>query len=62
MERYLSVQTAAAVFDLTEEAVRGMIKRREIPFFKLGTRIRLRYDDLKSALVRYPSTNELTGF
>lgn len=58
-ERYLSVQTAAVTFDLTEEAVRGMIKRREIPYFKLGSRVRLNYDDLNTALVRHPSTDEL---
>lgn len=57
-ERYLSVRTAAATFDLTEEAVRGMIKRREIPFFKLGSRVRLRVTDLNSALVRYPAADE----
>lgn len=61
-ERYLSVQTAAVTFDLTEKAVRGMIKRREIAFFKLGRRVRLRFEDMNSALVRHPAADELDGF
>ena len=50
------------MLDLSEDAVRGMIKRREITFHKLGRRVRLRYADLQAALVRYPSVRDVAGF
>lgn len=59
-ERYLGVDAAAEILDLTPEAVRSMIRRRELPFFKLGTRLRLAYSDLESQLVRYPSKGEVS--
>ena len=59
-DRYLSPATAAKVVDMSEEAVRGMIRRREIPFFKLGRRVRLSYADLQAQLVRYPAKHEVS--
>ena len=58
-ERYLSVSSAALTFGCSEEAICGMIKRREIPFYKIGRRIRLSYTELKQQLVRYPSLSEI---
>ncbi|MBA7612678.1 hypothetical protein ES703_19915 [subsurface metagenome] len=46
--------------DMSEEAVRGMIKRREIPFIKLGRRVRIAYADLQAQLVRYPAKHEVS--
>lgn len=57
-ERYLSVETAATLFDLTTAAVRGMVRRREIEFEKLGTRIRIAYSEMKRKMIRYPATDE----
>ena len=57
-ERYLSVETVATLFDLTTAAVRGMVRRREIEFEKLGTRIRIAYSVMKRKMIRYPATDE----
>ena len=59
-DRYLSPATAAKVADMSEEAVRGMIRRREIPFFKLGRRVRLSYADLQAMMVLYPAKHEVS--
>ena len=59
-DRYLSPKTAAKILDMSEEAVRSMIKRREIPFLKLGTRVRIAYVDLQALLVRYPAKHEVS--
>ena len=59
LDRYLSIPTAAKIFDLTQDAVRSMIKRRDIPHFKLGKRVRLSYAELQRCLVRYPSKGEV---
>lgn len=53
------METAGRIFDLSPEAVRGMIKRREIPFAKMGRRVRIAYADLQAQLVRYPSKVEV---
>jgi len=45
---------------MSEEAVRGMIRRREIPFYKLGRRVRIAYADLQALLVRYPAKHEVS--
>lgn len=57
-ERYLSVETAATLFDLTTAAVRGMVRRREIEFEKLGTRIRIAYSEMKRKMIRYPAKTD----
>ncbi len=59
-DRYLSPATAAKVLDMSEEAVRGMIRRREIPFFKLGRRVRIANADLQAMTVRYPAKHEVS--
>ena len=59
-ERYLSPATAARIFDLTEQAVRSMIKRRDIPSYRLGTRRILKYSELETLLVRYPSKADMS--
>ena len=60
-ERYMSVETAAAMFDLTKNAVRGLIRRREIHFVKLGSRVRILYTEMASQLKHYPSKFEFEG-
>lgn len=44
--RYLNVAGAAAYLSLSEDAIRHMVKRRELPFSKLGKRVRFKVDDL----------------
>lgn len=58
-ERFLTVETASMIFDLSPNAIRGLIKRREIPFYKMGTRVRLSYHDITDCLVRYPALQEV---
>lgn len=58
-ERYMSIATAAQVFDLTDDAIRSMIKRRELPFYKIGKRVRLSYSEIRSLLIRHPSADEM---
>ncbi len=60
-ERYLSVKSAAVIFDHSEEAIRGMIKRREIPFYKRNSRVFVTYREFESLLVRYPSISEINA-
>ena len=60
-DRYLSVKSAARIFDHTEEAVRDMIKRREIPFYKRNSRVFVTYREFENLLVRYPSINEINA-
>ncbi len=45
---------------MSSEAIRGMIRRRELPFFKLGTRVRIAYADLQALMVRYPAIHEVS--
>ena len=59
MERYLSLPIAAEMFGLTVSALRSMIKRREIPSHRLGTRRLVKYSELEALLVRYPSKYEV---
>ena len=54
-DRYLSIATAAKTFDLSEDAVRGMVKRREITFYKMNKRVRLKYADIEEMLVHHPA-------
>ena len=58
-DRYLSVESAAEVFDLSVGAVRALIKRREVPFYKIGSRVRISFREFASQLVRYPSLREI---
>ncbi len=58
-ERFLTVETASMIFDLSPNAIRGLIKRREIPFYKMGRRVRLSYQDITDCLVRYPALQEV---
>lgn len=44
--RYLDVAGAAAYLSLTENAVRHMVKRHDIPFHKVGKRVRFDIQDL----------------
>ena len=44
---YLSIKLVARLLDLSEEAVRSMIKRREVSFYKLGSRIGLKAKDFE---------------
>ena len=59
-ERYFRIETAAEIFDLTPEAIRSMIRRRELPFHKWNSRVRLAYSDLERQLVRHPSKQEVS--
>ena len=45
---------------MSSEAIRGMIRRREITFHKLGTRVRIAYADLQAMMVRYPAKHEVS--
>ena len=58
-ERYLSVKSAAKIFDHTEDAIRAMIKRRDIPFYKRESRIYINYREFEELLIRYPSESEI---
>ena len=57
-DRYLNIETVVKVFDMSPNAIRGMIRRREIRFFKLGTRVRIAYADLQALMVPYPAKHE----
>ncbi|MFC1483518.1 helix-turn-helix domain-containing protein [Candidatus Neomarinimicrobiota bacterium] len=59
-EKYMSIKSAAKLFDMSEEGIRGMIKRREIPFYKMGRRVRILYKDVEECLERYPSKDEVS--
>lgn len=58
-DQYLSVESTAKMFDLSVAGIRSLIKRREIPFYKLGSRIRISYREFESQLIRYPSIREV---
>lgn len=60
MDRFLSVPSAAKILDLSEQAIRGMIKRREIKFYKVGSRVRIAYSDLKKILITHPAKSEVS--
>ena len=59
---YLSIKSAARRFDLTDVAVRSMIKRREVSYYKLGSRVRLEAKEFKRMLIKYPSVDEISIF
>ena len=54
-QRFLTVSEAAEYLRLSETALRSMVARREIDFYKLGNRIRFDIATLKKALIPYPS-------
>ena len=58
-EGYLNIPTAAEKYGLTEGALRSLIKRREVPSYKWGTRRLVKYSELEALLVRYPSKYEV---
>ncbi|MBC8402366.1 MAG: helix-turn-helix domain-containing protein [Candidatus Marinimicrobia bacterium] len=58
-QRYLTIKDAAEYLGLTQSALRSMIARRELDFFKLGKRIRFDITALKKALVPYPCTESI---
>ncbi|MCH7574661.1 MAG: helix-turn-helix domain-containing protein [Candidatus Marinimicrobia bacterium] len=58
-ERFLSVKSAAVIFDHSEDAIRAMIKRRDIPFYKRESRIYIKYGEFEELLIRYPSESEI---
>lgn len=58
--KYLTIKSAAVQFDLSEEAVRGIIRRREVPFYKLGTRVRLNSKEFEERMIKYPSIDEVS--
>ncbi len=53
------MKSAAITFDHTEDAIRAMIKRRDIPFYKRGSRIYIKYREFEDLLIRYPSESEI---
>ncbi|MCH7521097.1 MAG: helix-turn-helix domain-containing protein [Candidatus Marinimicrobia bacterium] len=53
------MESAAEIFDLSVGAVRALIKRREVPFYKIGSRVRISFREFESQLVRYPSIHEI---
>lgn len=55
MKCYLTVKEAAEYLGLTESALRTMVARRQVPFHKLGRRLRFDIHDLDALLVYYPS-------
>ena len=55
----LSVESAATYLDTTVSAIRGMQKRRELPFRKRGRRVLFRKSDLENLLVSYPSVDSV---
>ena len=57
---YLSIKSVARLFDLSEEAVRSMIRRREVSFYKLGSRVRLLPKDIENLLIKHPSVDEIS--
>ena len=57
-ERDLGVDTAASLFDLTPGAVRAMLKRRELTFYKLGSRTRIAYSEMVGLLEEHPSAQK----
>ena len=46
--RYLDCRGVAALLAMTPAAVRQLVYRREIPFYKLGKRLRFREDDVRA--------------
>ena len=58
-EGYLNLPTAAEKFGLTVGALRSLIKRREVPSYRWGTRRLVKYSELEALLVRYPSKYEV---
>ena len=55
----MSIAQTAKVFDLSEQAIRSMIKRREIPIHRMGKRIRISYQELRELFIRYASILEV---
>ena len=55
----LSVESAAKYLDTTAAAIRGIQKRRELPFKKRGRRVLFRKADLEQLLVNYPSIDSI---
>ena len=46
----LTIEEVALYLHLTKVAVYGMVRRREIPFYKIGRRLRFKQNDLDSWL------------
>lgn len=44
----VSVKTLCEMFDLKEETVRGWVKKREIPYHKLGRLVRFKLTEIRS--------------
>ena len=57
-EGFISVATAGQIFDLSPAAIRGMMNRGELRFFKLGNRVRLLASDIENLLIHHPSKDE----
>ena len=57
---YLSIKSAASRFDLTEQAVRSMVGRREVSFYKLGSRVRLDAKEFEKRLIKYPGVDDIS--
>ena len=54
-QRFVDIKDASEYLGLTPSALRSMVARREIDFFKLGNRIRFDIVALKKAVIPYPS-------
>ncbi|MCH7575810.1 MAG: helix-turn-helix domain-containing protein [Candidatus Marinimicrobia bacterium] len=58
-ERYLTVDSAAKIYDISSAGIRGMLRRREITYYKIGTRTRIAKSDLDNLLVKHSSVREI---
>lgn len=58
-QRFLDIKDASEYLGLSKAALRSMVARREIDFFKLGNRIRFDISVLKKIMIHYPSINSL---
>ena len=59
-ERYLSINSTAKLLDMTPNAVRGLIRRREVGFKKIQSRVRIPLSEIKKIMIHYPSKSEFS--
>ena len=61
LEKYLSVKSAAGLFDCSEEFFRKRIFKREVGFTKIGGLIRIPYSEIGKIIKHYESFDELSN-
>jgi excisionase family DNA binding protein len=57
-EKLLSVEDASQLYACTESNIRALVRKRRIPFIKVGKLVRFRLADLEAYCVRIPTRIE----